>query len=64
VWGRAIAGVVACLVGGVWVLQGADVLGGSFMSGSWLWLVIGALVLAAGAALLATALRGNRPGAA
>jgi hypothetical protein len=34
-------GVVLVLVGAVWILQGSNLLGGSFMSGSQLWLVIG-----------------------
>ncbi|HET9847466.1 MAG TPA: hypothetical protein VFR68_02780 [Candidatus Dormibacteraeota bacterium] len=38
-------GVLAILVGGLFFLQGAGVLPGSFMTGQRLWLVIG-LVLA------------------
>ena len=38
-------GVLAVLVGGLFFLQGAGVLPGSFMTGQRLWLVIG-LVLA------------------
>ncbi len=51
-----VGGLLA-LVGAVWTLQGANVLGGSFMSGSSRWLVIGLLCLVAGAALLVVAVR-------
>jgi hypothetical protein len=37
-----MVGIVIAVVGAVFTLQGAGVLGGSFMSGSGLWLVIGA----------------------
>lgn len=43
-WAFVVLGVVLLLVGLVWVLQGLDVVGGSFMSGSKLWLTIGLLV--------------------
>ncbi len=41
-------GIIAILVGLVWVLQGANVLMGSVMSGSSFWLGAGILVLAVG----------------
>ena len=50
---RMIAGVVLVLLGGLWTLQGFGIVGGSFMTGSTMWLVIGLVVLAAGIALLA-----------
>ena len=53
-------GVVLVLVGAVWTLQGANLLGGSFMTGSRQWLVIGLVVLVAGAALLVRAVRARR----
>ena len=43
--------------GGVWFLQGVNVLPGSFMSGQTRWAVIGGLAVVAGIALL---LRTNR----
>lgn len=55
-----IIGLVAILLGVVWVLQGSGVLGGSFMSGSPTWLVIGAVVLVAGLLLILLAARGRR----
>ena len=44
-------GVVIALVGAVFTLQGAGVLGGSFMSGSAIWAVIGLAMVAAGVTL-------------
>ena len=55
-----ILGVVLVLVGAVWTLQGANLLGGSFMSGSRLWLVIGLVALAAGIWLVVRAVRARR----
>lgn len=43
-----IIGLVAVLVGGVWALQGSGVIGGSGMSNSPTWLVIGAVLVVAG----------------
>ena len=40
-WTVVVVGGLLILVGGVWMLQGAGVIGGSFMSGSSLWFVIG-----------------------
>jgi hypothetical protein len=55
-----VLGVVLVLIGAVWTLQGANLLGGSFMTGSRLWLVIGLAALVAGAALLLRAGRARR----
>ena len=43
------------LAGAVFFFQGIGVLGGSFMSGSTKWAVIGALLVAGGVGLLAAA---------
>ena len=40
------------LLGGIWFLQGISVLPGTFMRGSTLWVVIGAVVCLAGLAVL------------
>ena len=50
-------GVLAILVGGVWILQGAGVLPGSFMTGQRLWLVIGIVVAVIGLGLAIGGLR-------
>jgi hypothetical protein len=47
-WGN-VAAIIALLVGAVWILQGANILGGSFMSGQALWLYIGIALAIAGA---------------
>jgi hypothetical protein len=43
-----VVGGLLVLVGGVWMLQGAGVIGGSFMSGSSLWFVIGVMCVLIG----------------
>ncbi|GAA1230663.1 hypothetical protein [Pseudonocardia alaniniphila] len=50
-------GVLLFVIGGVWTLQGADLLGGSFMTGSRTWLVIGLLVLIGGITLISSSVR-------
>jgi len=51
--GLNILGVLGLLIGGVWMLQGLNVLAGSFMSGQNRWLVIGAICALASLVLLA-----------
>jgi hypothetical protein len=43
---RLVLAAVLALVGLVWLGQGVGLIGGSFMTGSPLWAVIGALLLA------------------
>ena len=43
-----IVGVVLVLMGGLWTLQGSNVLAGSVMSGQSQWLYIGLATLVAG----------------
>ncbi len=50
-WTLVIVGGLLILVGGVWMLQGAGVIGGSFMSGSSLWFVIGLICVLIGIAI-------------
>jgi len=60
---RGIAGglgLVLLLAGTVFFFQGIGVIGGSFMSGSARWAVIGALLDLAGVGLLALARAGSR----
>ncbi|CAA9266762.1 MAG: hypothetical protein AVDCRST_MAG93-2444 [uncultured Chloroflexia bacterium] len=52
VWIKNIVGGIMVLLGGVWFLQGINVLPGTFMRGSTLWTVIGALVVLAGLGVL------------
>jgi len=46
------AGAIVSAVGLVWMLQGLNVLGGSVMSGSPVWGIIGPIVLLIGLAVL------------
>ena len=52
-----VAGVVCLLVGCVWVLQGINVLPGSFMTGQIAWAIYGGFLLIVGVGLLAWARR-------
>jgi len=52
-----ILGIVLVLLGGVWTLQGANILGGSVMSGQSQWLYIGIALIVVGFAELAWTLR-------
>lgn len=56
-----VLGAIALVLGGVWALQGANVLPGSFMTGDPTWLVIGLVLLVVGAGLVVLGLR-SRPG--
>jgi len=51
------AGVVLILAGGVWFLQGINVLPGSFMTGQIQWAIYGALTAIAGVVALVLANR-------
>jgi hypothetical protein len=53
-------GVILVVIGGIWFLQGINVLPGSFMTGQIQWAVYGGIAMAAGIALLVTANR-RRP---
>ncbi len=56
----APVGVLLILVGGLWTLQGLDVVGGSPMSGVTLWAVIGPIVVLVGVGLVVLGIRGRR----
>jgi len=45
--GLNVLAAVSLLIGAVWMLQGLNVLGGSFMSGRSQWFVVGAILAAA-----------------
>ena len=51
-WTLVIVGGLLILVGGVWMLQGAGAIGGSFMSDSSLWFVIGLACVLIGVAIV------------
>lgn len=52
-----ILGVLCLLVGCVWILQGVNILPGSFMTGQTKWAIYGALLAVAGIGLLMSANR-------
>ena len=52
-----IVGLLLALVGIVWILQGINILPGSFMTGQIQWAVYGGLALAAGCGVLYAARR-------
>ncbi|HYM38531.1 MAG TPA: hypothetical protein VEY12_00095 [Thermoplasmata archaeon] len=56
-----VLGVLALLVGVVWILQGTDILMGSFMSGNSFWLAAGVVAALLGLGLVALGARA--PGA-
>jgi hypothetical protein len=55
-----IVGVLCLLMGGVWFLQGINVLPGSFMTGQTKWAIYGGLLLLAGIGLMVFANRRHR----
>jgi hypothetical protein len=52
-----VSGVLCLLVGCIWILQGINILPGSFMTGQTKWAIYGALLAVAGIGLLITANR-------
>ena len=52
-----IAGVLSLLLGSVWILQGINVLPGSFMTGQTKWAIYGCLLVIIGIGLLISANR-------
>ncbi len=52
-----IIGVLALILGGVWIGQGAGLIPGSFMTGSSQWLIIGLVLAVIGVVLLVLGIR-------
>lgn len=57
----SIIAVLLILAGGVWFLQGLNILPGSFMTGQIQWAIYGGIAVAAGIALLVYSNRMNYP---
>jgi hypothetical protein len=55
-----ILGALLILGGGVWFLQGINVLPGSFMTGQIQWAINGAIAMAVGILLIALSMRARR----
>ena len=47
-----VVAVIALLLGGLWILQGANIVGGSVMSGQSQWLYIGIVLIVVAAGVL------------
>jgi hypothetical protein len=54
---RIVLGVLLVLAGVVWTLQGVGLVGGSFMTGSTTWAVIGPITALVGLVLAVTGTR-------
>ena len=52
-----VIGVLCLLAGCVWILQGINILPGSFMTGQTKWAIYGAILVVAGIGLLISAKR-------
>ena len=52
-----VAGVLMMLMGGVWILQGINILPGSFMTGQMQWAVYGCILALAGIGVIVWARR-------
>lgn len=52
-----VAGVLCLLLGCIWILQGINILPGSFMTGQTKWAVYGGVLVVVGIALLTSANR-------
>jgi hypothetical protein len=50
-------GIVLILLGGLWILQGVGILGGSVMTGQSFWAIVGSILLIVGIVLAALGLR-------
>lgn len=59
-WILVGAGIVLILLGGVWLLQGIGILGGSVMTGQVFWAIVGTILLLVGIVLCALGVR-HRP---
>jgi hypothetical protein len=51
-------GILLTVVGVIWALQGLGYIGGSSMSGSALWAIVGPIVAAFGVSLIYVSVRG------
>ncbi len=53
-WLQGILGIILLVFGVIWALQGLNIVGGSFMTGQTIWLIIGIIVALLGVWLLWT----------
>ena len=52
-----VLGVLCLILGGVWILQGINILPGSFMTGQTKWAIYGSVLVVVAVALLTSANR-------
>jgi hypothetical protein len=60
-WILVGVGIVLVLLGGLWLLQGVGILGGSVMTGQTFWAVVGVILLIVGIALCVLGMRRKLP---
>lgn len=60
-WIWIVLGILAVLIGGVWTLQGLNILGGSAMSGQTTFVVVGLILAVLGLLLLIFGARRRAP---
>jgi len=53
-------GIIAAVLGAIFTLQGVGILGGSAMTGSTLWAILGPVIAIAGIVLIVFGLRSGR----
>ena len=51
-WGGRVIGGLLVVIGLIWLLQGLDLMGGSYMSGDLLWAGAGAMLVVFGLLLI------------
>jgi len=56
-----IVGVLLMVIGAIWILQGINVLPGSFMTGQIKWAVYGGIAFVAGGVLLFASRKAGKP---
>ena len=56
-WTLMVSGLLAVVLGGLWTVQGLDLVGGSVMSGVQMWAIIGPIVVVAGLVLIVLGVR-------
>ena len=57
----SICGILLILIGVLWIGQGLDIIGGSSMSGTGMWAIIGSLCVVVGAFMTYRARGMNKP---
>ena len=56
-WIAIVVGILVLLTGAVWLLQGINILPGSFMTGQTFWAVMGLIFIVVGGAICRFGLR-------